>query len=236
MISNNQLKYTELVNIISQSRLSTYNNDISLYIWNTKLSENFFFLLQNLEVGLRNAIYNAFLKQYPKQDFFYLFETNLNSRYLSKKEFHSRECWKMLCSVKYKLKKQNIKITQDKIIAELNFGFWTKILQDKHYSNLWRNIFEDVFPYKNITKSIDVSKYETAIIFNDLRVFRNRVFHYEPIFNKSPEIYHNNILLAIKWIDNNLYLISKTFDNFQSTLSMKEEIDKKLTKELNKNE
>ncbi len=74
MISNNQLKYTELVNIISKSRLSTYNNDISLYIWNTKLSENFFFLLQNLEVGLRNAIYNAFLKQYPKQDFFYLFE------------------------------------------------------------------------------------------------------------------------------------------------------------------
>ena len=50
---------------ISQSRLSTYHNNsngtsskevIINYILNAKISENFYFLLQNLEVSLRYAI------------------------------------------------------------------------------------------------------------------------------------------------------------------------------------
>ena len=92
MITKEHLNSTELEDIISKKRLSTYNNDLALYIFNAKLSENFFLLLQNLEVGLRNSIYNAFKLKYPNDELFYLYETNLKKRYLSKKEFHSREC------------------------------------------------------------------------------------------------------------------------------------------------
>lgn len=61
---------------LSSSRLSTYQNhshnaDITIanYVLNAKLSEKFYFLLQNLEVTLRNAIYNGFKKHYPTSDF-----------------------------------------------------------------------------------------------------------------------------------------------------------------------
>jgi hypothetical protein len=222
IILNKELNYTELEQIISKKRLSTYNNDLSLYIFNAKLSENFFLLLQNLEVGLRNSIFSAFKLNYPNDDFFYLHENNLKNRYLSKKEFHSRECWKMLCAVKHNLSKQNIEITNDKIISELNFGFWTKILTDKHYSNMWRTIFRNVFPNKEIYENIDKLKINIAKDFNELRNFRNRVFHYEPIFNKQPKRYHIKVLDATKWMSESLYFISKEFDEFNNIMEKME--------------
>ena len=218
MITKEHLNSTELEDIISKKRLSTYNNDLSLYIFNAKLSENFFLLLQNLEVGLRNSIYNAFKLKYPNDELFYLYETNLKKRYLSKKEFHSRECWKMLCAVKHNLTKQNIIITNDKIISELNFGFWTKLLTDKHYANMWRKIFNDVFPNKIVELDIDKTKALVAKDFNDLRNFRNRVFHFEPIFNKEPKLYHQKVLNSTKWMSLSLYEISKEFDNFNNII------------------
>jgi hypothetical protein len=93
---------------ISKSRLSTHKKadyselqTITDYVLNAKISQNFYFLLQNLEVTLRNAVYSGYKKRYNNQDFFYLHETNSFNRYQSKKEIHSRECWKMLCGVKY---------------------------------------------------------------------------------------------------------------------------------------
>ena len=228
ILSNKKLKYAELEKIMSKSRLATYDNDIATYIWNSKLSENFFLLLQNLEVALRNAIYNGYNMHYEDKSFFYLYEQDLNNRYLSKKEFHSRACWKMLCTVKYKLSKQNITITDDKIISELNFGFWIKILQDKRYANIWRKIFSNVFPNKNIENNIDETKREVLNTLDELRKFRNRVFHYEPIFNKSPKIYHTNILNSISWLSTTLYSISISFDEFNEIFHSQERIRSKL--------
>ena len=120
--------FKSLERSISSSRISTYKSNghteietIADYVLNAKISQNFYFLLQNLEVSLRNAIYESFKKNYPNSDFFYLFENNSFNRYKSKKEKHSRECWKMLCGVKYKLKHMQT-LSDGKIIAELNFG------------------------------------------------------------------------------------------------------------------
>ena len=128
----------------------------------------------------------------------------------------------MLCAVKHNLYKQNILITNDKIISELNFGFWTKILTEKHYSNLWRKIFIDVFPNKKIDLIIDKTKSLVAKDFNDLRNFRNRVFHYEPVFNKQPKRYHQKILESTKWMSISLYKISKEFDEFNNIMKKKD--------------
>ena len=107
---------------ISTARLSTYRNHsennthlVANYILNAKISENFYFLLQNLEVSLRNAIYGGFKKHYPSRNFFYLHETNPRYRYQRRQEKHDRECWKMLCGAKYQLR--NTRINDGKIIA-----------------------------------------------------------------------------------------------------------------------
>ena len=230
--------FKSLERSISSSRISTYKNNgfteietIADYVLNAKISQNFYFLLQNLEVSLRNAIYESFKKNYPNSDFFYLFENNSFNRYKSKKEKHSRECWKMLCGVKYKLKHMQT-LSDGKIIAELNFGFWTELLtsRDNKYTDMWRRIFLDVFPNYKIKSSIDQDKTSIALKIDDIRNFRNRIFHYEPIYNQSDLTKkHMDIFDILTWLNENMKILNELFDEFKNIVENKEEIIKKLT-------
>ena len=230
--------FKSLERSISSSRISTYKSNghteietIADYVLNAKISQNFYFLLQNLEVSLRNAIYESFKKNYPNSDFFYLFENNSFNRYKSKKEKHSRECWKMLCGVKYKLKHMQT-LSDGKIIAELNFGFWTELLisRDNKYTDMWRRIFLDVFPNYKIKSSIDKDKISIALKIDDIRNFRNRIFHYEPIYNQSDLIKkHVDIFDILTWLNEDMKILNELFDEFKNIEENKEEIIKKLT-------
>jgi len=223
---------------ISSARLSTYRNHsvnhnsqlIANYVLNAKISENFYFLLQNSEVALRNAIYDGFMKNYPRRDFFFLHETNSRNRYRSRQEYHDRECWKMLCGVKYKLR--NISHMNDgKIIAELNFGFWTKLLLSTNhkYTKMWRSIFVDVFPHYNITHSIDKDKVIIGNKINRIRLFRNRIFHYEPISNQPNLMQiHDDIIEILGWINKDMQALTIMFDDFQYMKDEKYFIQKQL--------
>jgi hypothetical protein len=224
---------------ISAHRLSTYLNHSSVgtkkiaianYVLNAKIAENFYFLLQNLEVSLRNAIYDGFKKHYSTSDFFYTSSTNSRDRYLERREKHSRECWKMLCGAKYKLRHLT-HITDGKIIAELNFGFWTELLLSRNskYTNMWRRIFTDVFPYYDIRRSIDADKVIIATLLNSTRKFRNRIFHYEPIFNlPNLEDIHKDIIVVLGWINKDMQALSILFDSFKSIQLEKQFITKQL--------
>ena len=232
--------YSSLEKSISKSRLSTYGDSTSKeidriknYILNAKISENFYFLLQNLEVSLRNAIYESFKLHYgDKKDFFFLYETDSRQRYKGRKEKHSRECWKMICSAKYNIINSSSTISDGKIIAELNFGFWTKLLAstDSKYTNMWRKIFIEVFPNYKIMTSIDNDKIIVGTIINQIRNFRNRIFHYEPIFNKAPKQYHDKILESTKWINDSLYEMNMMFDEFEDIYNSKDKIKDKMGK------
>ena len=229
--------FKSLERSISSSRISTYKSNghteietIADYVLNAKISQNFYFLLQNLEVSLRNAIYDSFKKHYPNSDFFYLFENNSFNRYKSKKEKHSRECWKMLCGVKYKLKHMQT-LSDGKIIAELNFGFWTELLtsRDNKYTDMWRRIFLDVFPNYKIKSSIDKDKISIALKIDDIRNFRNRIFHYEPIYNQSDLIKkHIDIFDVLTWLNEDMKILNELFDEFKNIEENKKEIIKKL--------
>lgn len=210
---------------ISSARLSTYRNHtasndtqlIANYIFNAKISENFYFLLQNLEVALRNAIYDAFKKHYPRRDFFFTHATNpRRDRYQRRQENHDRECWKMICGAKYNLR--NTILNDGKIIAELNFGFWTKLLlsTDRKYTNMWRTIFSDVFPSYQVQNSIDRDKNVVGRKIDNIRTFRNRIFHYEPVFNQSNLVQiHEDIIEVLGWINQDMQALTVMFDDFQ---------------------
>lgn len=228
---------------ISQSRLSTYKNHsnctndkevIINYVLNAKISENFYFLLQNLEVSLRNAIYDSFKLHYPTSDFFFLHEINPKKRNAySKKEKHSVECWKMLCGARYNLSSKGVVINDAKMIAELNFGFWTTILasKDKKYTNMWRKIFNEVFPNYKIIKSVDNDKLDIAKVIDNIRQFRNRIFHYEPIFNQTNlNQIHSDIIEILGWINKDLQALTISFDEFNLIKNKQEHIKKELDK------
>lgn len=230
--------FKSLERSISRSRISTYKSKdhtkietIADYVLNAKISQNFYFLLQNLEVSLRNGIYDSFNKNYPNSDLFYLFENNSFNRHKSKKEKYSRECWKMLCGAKYKLKHMQT-LSDGKIIAELNFGFWTELLtsRDNKYTDMWRNIFSDVFPNYKIKSSIDQDKTFIALKIDNIRNFRNRIFHYEPIYNQSDLTNkHIDIIDVLTWLNKDMKILNELFDDSKNIDKNKEEIIKQLT-------
>ena len=137
----------------------------------------------------------------------------------------------MLCGVKYKLK--HIPTLSDgKIIAELNFGFWTELLtsRDNKYTNMWRKIFLDVFPNYEIKSSIDQDKTFIALKIDSIRNFRNRIFHYEPIYNQSDLVKkHIEIFDILTWLNEDMKLLNELFDEFNNIKDCKEKIVEKLT-------
>lgn len=247
----NSESFNSLEKAISTSRLSSYksassyannickipNNNKELvtnYVLNAKLSENFYFLLQNLEVSLRNAIYDSFNQRFPGRDFFILNnrDTRIYNNYASNLEYHSYGCWKMLGTVKHQFRSSRIPITDGKIISQLNFGFWTTLLEENRYKAiLWRQIFRSVFPNYPHGRIVDDDVIDVSDKINKIRKFRNRIFHFEPIFNYQNLLdVRNDILDAIGWINADMMEVSKLFDESEAMLLERKEIRKSLDK------
>lgn len=241
----NNSNFNNIEKMISTMRLTSYRSSknyingicnipknnkelVTNYILNAKLSENFYFLLQNLEVSLRNAIYDNFNSHFGSIDFFYLnnFKTKDSKNYDISLEFHSFSCWKMIGDVKFQFYKNRIPPTHGKIISELNFGFWTTLLEEKYYTPLiWRQIFKNVFPHFPHGHIIDNDVPIVSDKINKIRKFRNRIFHYEPIFN-HPDLLtmRNEILEVIGWINTDMQILSKMYDESDLIMLEKKEI------------
>ena len=76
-------------------------------------------------------------------------------------------------------------VTTGRIIANLNFGFWTNLCMKKYSSSIWnkKQCFKSVFVhYPNKRPEISIISKKLYAI----RKLRNRIFHYEQIF-KCPE-------------------------------------------------
>lgn len=226
--------FKKIQEAISRERLETFEgtNDletVSNYVWNAKLSESFYFVLSNLEVTLRNAIYNSYNLHY-NEPFFYLFVDNSNERYVKKKEFHSRTCWKMLCGARHNLLMKNKPVTDSRLIAELNFGFWSQMIHTNHpkYKNMWRYIFKDVFPHFPLNISNDKAIIMLGGTINQLRIFRNRLFHYEPILNYDLEKIHESIINITNWISPDINNLSIEFDEYEKNIFSKDSIKRKI--------
>lgn len=228
--------FEKIINLIAKPRLERYCPStntaftlecLSRYILNIKRAETFYFALHMLEVSLRNAIYNSFQKHF-EIPFFYLHEVDSRQHYYKRKEFHSRECWKMICGAKHHLEKRGESTHDGKLIAELNFGFWTKLFLDNHrkYTEMWRIIFNEVFPNKQYSGGIDQVKNEVGLQIDEIRKIRNRIFHYEPILDFDIDLIHQKIFEIVQWIDIDLYRLLETFNSYKEfSLSEKEIID-----------
>lgn len=229
--------FLSLENAISSNRLSTYRNHTAIskesklienYIYNAKISENFYFLLQNLEVTLRNAIYDSYSTFGFSRDFFYIREQNTTRPF--NREYHTRACWKMIGTVKHHLQRNGQTPTNGKIISELNFGFWTKLLEENHYKALmWRQVFRQVFPHFPHGNSVDQDVDAVSLKINTIRQFRNRIFHYEPIFNR-PNLQkdRDDILEVLGWINPEMKKLSEIYDEYDFLKNEKVRIGKLL--------
>ncbi len=166
------------------SKLKLFNN----YAWNMALSESLYSSLQVLEVTLRNSIHAAATLHLGCSDWYN------QTRIIS---YHKDI--KSLNTAKRTLKRQHKPFGPDRMIAELNFSFWTSLLDRRYEQVLWPGMLKQAFP--NMPRHFR-TRQVLSKRFHNARNLRNRIFHHEPIWaSKNLSRQHQNILEAIAWIE-----------------------------------
>jgi hypothetical protein len=204
-MTEKQLKY-----YLSSSRFNVYlakmDNNFDkayrLYKVNIALSEAFYPILSVLEISLKNAVHET-LKKYFQDE--YWFKNNLPNEFLP-----------FVSEAIQKLTAQRKAITADRIIAELNFGFWNRLFNRNYTSLLWKPLR---LIFKNTPKHLRQRDTIADALYR-IRTLRNRIYHYEPIFGNLQDIenQHNEMLTFLTWLDHDLHKLLIGIDHFADTL------------------
>lgn len=135
------MEIEKIIKTISNERFSSYlkrypddlKKSFFLYQSNIEISQAFYSSLSILEISLRNGINKSFIK------------------YFSNKSWHKenlpKELSKQIKETEAKLIQSRKNPTIDRVIAELNFGFWTMLFNRKYAKYIWKPIIESFSTY-----------------------------------------------------------------------------------------
>jgi hypothetical protein len=210
-MTEQQLKYYlsgPRFNVYLAKTGNNFEKAYRLYKANIELSEAFYPILSVLEIGLRNAI-NETLKVHFNDP--YWFKNCLTPEFLP-----------YVSEAIQKLTSQHKNITADKIIAELNFGFWNKLFNRNYTSSLWKPLR---LIFKNTPKHLRQRDTIADALYR-IRTLRNRIYHYEPIFGnlQNLEDQYKEMLTFLTWLDNDLPNLLTEINRFDRILRKAREI------------
>lgn len=172
---------------ISITRLSAYSN-FDEYRKNLLLSKNAYIPLSILEIALRNALNDHF--------------SAVISPNWHQNPFLTSGARTKITDAITLLKNRKEAITKEKIIAELNFGFWVNLFQKPYQNHLRTKDLQRIFPNMPPKEIMILTREIIYKKLDHIRGFRNRIFHYEKVINKD----HYNA------IDEEIYFILGMFD------------------------
>lgn len=182
-------------------KLSAEENSIlplARYLWNTALGESLYPGLQTLEITLRNSLHQAVAADRGTENWF--------EKVLDTQDIPALE------EIKNRINNQGIPLTAGQIVANSDFGFWIRLINSRYENILWPALLRDVFP--SMPNSIRTRRTGSKRL-NRIRAVRNRVFHYEPIWNRTNlGQMHDEILETIGWINPQALEASRLFDRF----------------------
>ena len=194
-----------------QSDDDTIDILLERYKTNVRISQALYPELSALEVTLRNAI-DTMLKSCISETWL---EDEIQQQKILTNHEHSK-----LVEVYNDTKKEysNRDFTIGKVIANLNFGFWTNLCSKWYCSNIWNKgcCFKGVFVnYPSNVNNIGA----IAIKLRLIRRFRNRIFHYEPIFKKPQNTLkmYNEIMEMISYLPSDSAIVLKDTSTFLNT-------------------
>lgn len=167
------------------------------YQWNLALSEALYPSLAAVEVTLRSAIHRELTAQQGTEWWFNLLLQPGQLRDFGMAYTHVQPRKKAM-------------LTAGHIVAELKFSFWVTLLSQPYNQTLWApdkaRLLRAVFPGLPATPNArDVLEKR----YNGIRLLRNRVMHYEPIWlgmrlpnrpSVNIETFHDEIVEAIGWV------------------------------------
>jgi len=170
------MKYREYEVAFSPARLNRYKiacggdtrKAMSLYRHNVKLCQKYYGVLNIFEIILRNAIDRHYCAHFKDADWIIhqLQQGGMLAQYPRKAEALKQ----------YRQLKSKNKYTSDKILSAQSFGFWTYMFNKIPFNAGGQNLL-DIFPYKQI----GLGQRAVYNELKDIKMFRNRIAHHEPI-------------------------------------------------------
>ena len=195
------------LSVVSEKRAAAYGNwkekgslfVLEKYLDNIRISQAFYPLLDFFEITLRNRINNVFIEDYGED-------------WLLNNDFFDGETKKAVEEARKRLEKKRKKPVNHRMVAELNFGFWSNLF-NKKYHVVWQM-------NKRVRRIFVNTRLDIKIINGDLEIlrkFRNRVFHFETVYNHQPERCRRLLLKYISAMSPNsdFMNIVETFDQLK---------------------
>ncbi|HZZ65219.1 MAG TPA: hypothetical protein VFE17_06970 [Candidatus Baltobacteraceae bacterium] len=86
-----------------------------------------------------------------------------------------------------------------KVVAELKFVFWVSMFTRRHDATLWNGKLHIEFP--NLPRTLLALDARTLLYnqLNEVRIFRNRIAHHEPIFARDLDADYRRIRKLVAW-------------------------------------
>jgi hypothetical protein len=195
---------------------------VTTYFWNVALCRELYPCLSALEVSMRNGIHDALTAHTGHADWY-------DHVPLLQRE-HDK-----LAIAKASILRAHKPLVPGRVVAELDFSFWTSLLSAGagpagYGATLWSPnnaaLVRRAFPH------LPAPNQNRGFVhrrFNTLRLLRNRVFHYEPVWRgltvQSGQSFalaglHADIVDAIGWVSPRLRatLGDPAFDRFPRAL------------------
>lgn len=226
------MQYPKLEFYVSKPRLdrfliacgNAHQRAQNLYQANLKVAESFYTVLNLFEVFLRNRI-NAELSSYFGNPDRILTEKNgfMADQSLAGTKFYLQ---KEVLSAERRLNVRRKPITSGLVIAEQSLGFWTSLFNTHHYRILSGSVIH-CFP----NKPNQIQRKQLNLILDDIRDFRNRVYHNEPVcfngnaidFAKAIQI-RADIYNALNWMDSDTAAYVAPLDDIQATIQAAQQV------------
>ncbi|MGH9444694.1 MAG: hypothetical protein ACRD3O_03055 [Terriglobia bacterium] len=154
---------------------------ILLYERNTSLSEALYGVIQGLEVALRNSFHQTLAKGLGTPEWYDVIAMQYPEQ-------------KSVARAKELIERQQRVVAPGKVVAELNFGFWTALTQSCYAKPLWDPHLHKAFPAKRMGNKAAHQRLEI------IRRLRNRVAHHERIIQRDLAVDYTLLIETIGWI------------------------------------
>ena len=163
-----------------------YDDALSLYVWNARVSAAAFETLHHVEVLVRNSIDVQFGPVDPS--------ARPEDTWLDDPSMLIGPARDRVRATIDRIVRDGKRPTRGRVVAGLSFGFW-RALFDKKYQQLWNTHLHRAFPAGSGDRS------EVAALMSNLVPFRNRLAHHETIVRRPIAQHYAEMLTLAGLVD-----------------------------------
>lgn len=184
-----------------------------MYRVNLRVCQAFYPILNLFEIFLRNTI-NYRISGYFADPNWIINQKNgfMSDNSLQGTKFFLKES---VTKAERMIRKRGGHVTSGKIIAEQPLGFWNSLFEPHHYRLVGGSVIKCF-----AGKPSHIQRKDISYLLNEIRIFRNRIYHNEPVCFKGNIIDFTNawqirdyIYQLLNWIDPNLPAYVQYFDS-----------------------